>query len=1182
MASNPYRSAMSSPEASTEDAFNQQESQDVSVRPMKLKVLYTFDEYNKTNCLARWPHVVPVRTAYLDETTQIGVIALKTCIQAIVSASPELVAKLGQDYTVYAYDYSEYETPLVGQGMLSWVLASSSSTPEAPAHQSKTIVTGRVSKNILGLFSCDAQETLEVKLRLVPVPTCLQSEYIESMRKYRDISKNVPQGFDPQQWTKFVQANPGILSQVSRASSPSPSISAAPKDVGIEHVQRLMRDGSTSQETTIRDRPQSQGTQINNGGDQASMRVPSPAASVRSIPGQHVFQLDNGRPISQASNRNKKHPMPSSRRGSVDLGYGSGEERQEGPARKRAKVTKADWPSAGGFGQQPESLRVAASTAASIRVFQPTAVRPSNNMANSLEGPPRVPTPVPKPGERILRPLLPAARSSVGRESFSMSDLGYDTAYDSPYKSGQQSTPAENFIDEIASNNATDATTPADIGSSPPMPRSISRAPSSPVLPAMPFEFDSGFMSGSIDDLFEDEENRPLGNFDLSTNVQFGSHLELPIPPIGKPGVSTQTAKDTTVEPSRKSSFSAAPAKLHTPIPCQTQNRKRTTSSAGVGLPAAIASDPVKPARSSLHRSQTWSGRQATHPASDIPMGSEGLIAPRKPNARLGSGAKRKKQIQERLMTTIASGGMPPFCDNCGAIETPTWRKAWSKIHSGSSESVVLSKSEGAIVAMEILEKDDAGATTLFKIFKKSLLPLDVGFTEILLCNPCGLWLGNRQCMRPRNLWKETKDRFDKNKPADQSKKKKTGGTSQQPGNNNSTRMELASEESSPSEAADDERGDDEEEEQRLPPMKRQRAMSVQMANFQHSKSEGMSHIQAAAALQRAIQSSPGQASGTKHAPINLDDITPKPIRRILFPSPNQNNKPGTTTPLIERDIQASPKSASSTPGRSVKLRSSPLRNETNQENISPEMEIDDFNELFEDIQHPNSCPPTPTPRSQPRADLFKTPTKTPSPPKALINSGDFFSSSARAFLHAPVTPKCTPSRTSPLPPLSQSRPEGEATPFTSYINQYLSENPALNDSPSKFFDFSTLPSLSLDTATSSSPSRFLSANFSLYNFASTDAPMPSSPPMWFGVWDDGMGRRLSTDSAEDENGNDDEVWNALEKLKSSPLKKTSPSKLNAQMALGQSAAKRTGNSSKSGHAVERTEPSIKTEAGEA
>lgn len=53
---------------------------------LAVKVLYTFDDANKTNCLARWPHLLDIQTAALDEKTQIGVIELKTCIQAIVSA----------------------------------------------------------------------------------------------------------------------------------------------------------------------------------------------------------------------------------------------------------------------------------------------------------------------------------------------------------------------------------------------------------------------------------------------------------------------------------------------------------------------------------------------------------------------------------------------------------------------------------------------------------------------------------------------------------------------------------------------------------------------------------------------------------------------------------------------------------------------------------------------------------------------------------------------------------------------------------------------------------------------------------------------------------------------------------------------------------------------------------------
>lgn len=54
--------------------------------PCVVKVLYTFDDQNKSNCLARLPNALSIPTVALDETTQVGVIELKSCIQAIVAA----------------------------------------------------------------------------------------------------------------------------------------------------------------------------------------------------------------------------------------------------------------------------------------------------------------------------------------------------------------------------------------------------------------------------------------------------------------------------------------------------------------------------------------------------------------------------------------------------------------------------------------------------------------------------------------------------------------------------------------------------------------------------------------------------------------------------------------------------------------------------------------------------------------------------------------------------------------------------------------------------------------------------------------------------------------------------------------------------------------------------------------
>ena len=786
-----------------------QSSEDVSIRSMRrecrsksnwvqssvlkviilVKVLYSFDNENKTNCLARWPQPLDIRTAYLDENTQIGVIELKTCIQAIVAASPELVAALGQDYTVYAYDYSEYETPLVGQGMLSWVLASSSSTPSAPAHQSRTIVTGRVCKNLLGLFSKNSQETLEVKLRLVPVPTSLQSEYIESMKKYRDISQMMPEGFDPRAWTSFVQANPAILQLANKSRSQSPVVGPGQTGgYGIEHVQRLLsgegyqprniESQSTQQAKPAPQRipPPSIPTPNNNYAisdiAQQLPRMPSPASSVASA----TTKKRRGRP--PGPNPRKSRVRTTTRQTSVDTGYASNDDRfEEGPNKKRAKVVQAEWSGNTDFGRQPESLRVAASTAASIRMHQPTAVRPNNSLANSLEGPPREPTPIAQDLDRMRRPQLPVSRSNLRRQSFAIGKKEYA----SPYRPvDPNSNLAESAMTSPEASQA--ESSPVDIASSPPVYPGASTCPSSPNLTNQTRLFeDSGFMSGSMEDLFEDDEMRPVDDEDLDVAAQYSTRPNIsPLPAQEEP--TTQLPEPGN---SQHSNDFQQPNALHEqnqqfdepqppnippqqtqqsyelPQPQQREGNtltvsqkparaaaglSRTASSGDLGLPPVPASDPIRP---NLSRSQTWSGHQAPHPASDmipIPPVMETTERP-VPRPRkgseigAGSGVRRKQAIQSKLASSVAAGEMPPFCENCGAIETPTWRKAWVKIHCGTPEHVVISEEEGGIIAWQTLQTDSDGIICLYRIVKKSLLKTDEGFTEILLCNRKFCWM---------------------------------------------------------------------------------------------------------------------------------------------------------------------------------------------------------------------------------------------------------------------------------------------------------------------------------------------------------------------------------------------------------------------------------------------------------
>ena len=702
-----------------------------------VKVLYTFDDQNKTNCLARWPQALNIRTAFLDESQQIGVIELKTCLQAIVTASPELVAKLGQDYTVYAYDYSEYETPLVGQGMLSWILASCSSTPSAPAHQSRTMVTGRVCKNILGLFGNASQETLEVKLRLVPVPTALQSEYVENMKKYSDISKIMPDGFDYGTWTSFLQSNPGILQLAASGTQTLANGSNQRDGMGIEHVQRLLTQGSNQFQSS--DLPlASQGTKTSAQLTSAQPPRPSsPAMSVQSAPAPKR----RGRPPRGGANGTKSktsttnaRPKPPGRQDTFETGYGSNDERaEEGSSRKRAKVTKADVPDQGAFAQQPESLRVAASTAASLRIHQPSAIRPSTHLANSLEAPPRAPTPIPNPLSHPRRPMLPTARSSLRQESLDVTD----TTYESPYAlSDSALKPADSAMTSpVASRADSSGDTPADITSSPPVYRGMSTAPSSPRLPILPRDVDSGFMSGSLDDLFGDDESRPVDEEDREIAAQYCKRSIVPDAPANNPEATDppelpvprlelSQAEKKAIARSRQSARSAV-------------GLSRTASSGNLPSAIGIASDPVRP--SNLHRSQSWAGHHQPHPTSDItvPDDTQSTSMQTK-RAPWGSGAEaqaKKEKIRSKLEESIAAGDIPPFCDNCGAIETPTWRKAFAKSHSGTPEHVRISDEEGGVLAWQTLQTDENGSVCLYRIFKKSLLPVDEGFTAILLCN---------------------------------------------------------------------------------------------------------------------------------------------------------------------------------------------------------------------------------------------------------------------------------------------------------------------------------------------------------------------------------------------------------------------------------------------------------------
>lgn len=108
------------------------------------------------------------------------------------------------------------------------------------------MVTGRVCKNILGLFSNGIKETLEVKLKLVPVPTSMQKEYVENMERYHSLSQIMPEGFDYSAWSDFLKENP-TLGQLAQPAPNTPALHRSSTG-GYEPFHQMLTRHSPSQE----------------------------------------------------------------------------------------------------------------------------------------------------------------------------------------------------------------------------------------------------------------------------------------------------------------------------------------------------------------------------------------------------------------------------------------------------------------------------------------------------------------------------------------------------------------------------------------------------------------------------------------------------------------------------------------------------------------------------------------------------------------------------------------------------------------------------------------------------------------------------------------------------------------------------------------------------------------------
>ncbi len=685
------------------------------------------------------------------------------------------MAKLGQDYTVYASDYSEQDTPLVGQGMLSWALASPSGGAATP--RSRAIITGRVSRSVLGIFSNGVTETLEVKLRLVPVPACQQSEFINSMDRYRELSKVMPTEFDASAWTSFLQENPGAaeLADKLKTSSHTRHDSQSHGSVGLEALSQLMHEGLPTSSPAPHDVSMPMDPTWTSHNVASPYDIDSRTGSPYQMTSTAVdypsyMHPGSSRPASQASVRSM-----SLQQSSIDSvaemqnqpGHELNPTHADGPARKRARTIKTDWSGRPSMGVTAESLRVTASTAASIRTFRPVAIRPSTSEGTHLEEPPRQPTPVPEAGGARPRRVRPVTGSGLRQESFHSQVASSEPASpintNFPHQGYMHGLPIED------SRNESMMGSPAEMASSPPVfdqPSPASLAPSSPALPVLPHAVDSGFMSGPAEDPFDggDDMRLVVEELDLAAGptkpaaapagmplrieqVTPGPYELLPTRILPRTVRSRGKNKSGSALPSETGEPSTDAPQLVAPKPRRAikANLQQVVSTPEVEPEVAVASNYNNNhmAPRSRRTSCTPSMASATSPpvTANEPVVSVTdtsfvqATVEKTTQPRSGSGAKRKKAIQRRLQTAIGNGEMPPFCQNCGAIETPTWRKAWSKKVEGASVNVCVSTEEGGIIAIKDIVRDAEGNVTSVSILKKTLLVGDEGFSEVQLCN---------------------------------------------------------------------------------------------------------------------------------------------------------------------------------------------------------------------------------------------------------------------------------------------------------------------------------------------------------------------------------------------------------------------------------------------------------------
>ncbi|KAK9462185.1 uncharacterized protein V1516DRAFT_673982 [Lipomyces oligophaga] len=727
-------------------------------RQMRLKVLYTFDNSQQT-CLARGSSMFPITVikcasgspngSRLDSNSSqqsLGVIDLKSCLEAVASSSPELIANDEADYAVYTVDFSESDQPLVGHGLFSWGLSSPRSQTatssngvtvlmDSTADQSREqqLVCGRVCANLINLFGGGARETLEVKLRLTPVPGATQRRYLRSMQLFARLSKMLPGSFDPSQWSSFISANPRVVELLTAPAYLNPSATTKEYDAffGLPLEEIVSKTGPCNDIKRSRSKPKVSIIKAELEPILINQRRPA----LDNISSSDLNQVPYSSPVPAKRTRSAPAVRPRKPRAHSFSQSVMGDLAID---QVHTKIMLKDKDIQMNGTMSPSDIVDSVISSSCSPQYEEIG---HHQLASSPPGRKRQEsilssdTDIPKSwrmnGDDIggFSDLPLAERRSPICRSFDDLMMSSNINLDDPDSLFNEEPMTDEFMQEFYNFTETDSVQPEQIDGS----RTVITKVDGQI-----FEIEDQFGSMPQTEPIEPESNQleaiELATLEMdSTKADLEQKLKLEKPNNGQ--VMIRDHEPDEPEPEEVGAEEVGAKEV---------GAEEASSSPAIDSTDELFEIPIKPTRRSSSAVTSPmvtqdTGKRSLPPVIRRPLPEEGGLSKRnspekevseitklspslarslssdsvQSNSSTGGKtklAKSKERIQESLKQSLASGQIPMYCENCGDITPNSWRK---------------------------------------------IKPSNIR-QSLRVCNPCGLYYQSKKCMRPEYLWRST------------------------------------------------------------------------------------------------------------------------------------------------------------------------------------------------------------------------------------------------------------------------------------------------------------------------------------------------------------------------------------------------------------------------------------------